>query len=606
MTKDELINRLKGYEWTDFECKKARRDVPKDAYTTVSAFANTEGGWLLFGISEENGQLQVTGVDVDAFDRLQDAFLTTLRSAQKLNHIISAEPHVHELDGKRILLFFIPENPRHQKPVYLNGNPRDSYIRRAARDERVTNNELQRFIRDASVYSWDSEPLEKLDAQTCLDVETIKWYQSQFYRRNSEQLQINDPIEFLQEWNFIVDQGGKPLLTRAAVLLFGTNSCVRNVVPRAILDYQRIDAHFDEWSIEERWHDRVIFEENLFKTWQGLVTKYTRLADHPFKLDPTTLRRTDDPPDYVAFREASINLLIHQDYGDHYRKASVKLFTDCTVFWNPGDALATQDEMLESTEKEVRNPLLVTAFRRIGLSDQAGTGIRAIYRNWHDLGHRPPKLINDKAAKSFELTLNKTPLITEAIKRFQSTLGVHLSPEQAEVLALAAEQTHITVIDAATAVGANFRIARDSLNYLVHQQLLLVLDNGNYALTVQIRARLDAITEQSALKSVIAQPVSVQDQKNGQVTGQVTGQVDEWVLKVLDACQIIKKSKEIQLITGIKHRETFQRNYLDLLLKRELLVRTIPDKPQSRLQGYQTTEKGRALLSIIRDNEVNK
>ena len=105
MNRDELITRLKGYEWTDFECKKAQRDVPKDAYITVSAFVNTQGGWLLFGVSENKGQLEISGVDPAAFDRMQDAFLTTLRSGQKLNHIVDAEPRVYELEGKRILAF---------------------------------------------------------------------------------------------------------------------------------------------------------------------------------------------------------------------------------------------------------------------------------------------------------------------------------------------------------------------------------------------------------------------------------------------------------------------------------------------------------------------
>jgi len=48
MTKNELIERLKGYEWNDVEFKRARRGVPEDAYSTVSAFANTSGGWLIF------------------------------------------------------------------------------------------------------------------------------------------------------------------------------------------------------------------------------------------------------------------------------------------------------------------------------------------------------------------------------------------------------------------------------------------------------------------------------------------------------------------------------------------------------------------------------
>ena len=136
MTRDELLARLKGYEWTDFECKKAQRSVPNDAYVTVSAFANTAGGCLLFGISEDSGKLIISGVDPDALDRVQNDFLSTMRSGDKLNHVLTVEPYVYEIEDKRILAFYIPESPRHQKPIYLNRNPRESFIRRAAGDER--------------------------------------------------------------------------------------------------------------------------------------------------------------------------------------------------------------------------------------------------------------------------------------------------------------------------------------------------------------------------------------------------------------------------------------------------------------------------------------
>ena len=46
MTRSELIGRLKKYEWSDVEFKEARNAAPKAAYETVSAFANTAGGWL--------------------------------------------------------------------------------------------------------------------------------------------------------------------------------------------------------------------------------------------------------------------------------------------------------------------------------------------------------------------------------------------------------------------------------------------------------------------------------------------------------------------------------------------------------------------------------
>ena len=58
MDRDELIERLKGYEWNDIEFKEARQAVPRNAYETVSAFSNTEGGWLVFGVRHGAGGLR--------------------------------------------------------------------------------------------------------------------------------------------------------------------------------------------------------------------------------------------------------------------------------------------------------------------------------------------------------------------------------------------------------------------------------------------------------------------------------------------------------------------------------------------------------------------
>jgi ATP-dependent DNA helicase RecG len=89
----------------------------------------------------------------------------------------------------------------------------------------------------------------------------------------------------------------------------------------------------------------------------------------------------------------------------------------------------------------------------------------------------------------------------------------------------------------------------------------------------------------------------------GQVTGQVTGQVDPWVQGALLFCSEPRKSAEIQTVIGISHRETFQRNYLKRLLQEGLLEKTIPDKPNSRLQKYRLTEKGRALLNALNQEQ---
>ena len=82
MTQDELIELLNAYEWRDVEFKEARRDVPRSAYETVSAFANTEGGHLIFGVKKDGQNFEVVGVlDVD---KVQNDFLTTLMTSKPL------------------------------------------------------------------------------------------------------------------------------------------------------------------------------------------------------------------------------------------------------------------------------------------------------------------------------------------------------------------------------------------------------------------------------------------------------------------------------------------------------------------------------------------
>ena len=62
----------------------------------------------------------------------------------------------------------------------------------------------------------------------------------------------------------------------------------------------------------------------------------------------------------------------------------------------------------------------------------------------------------------------------------------------------------------------------------------------------------------------------------------------EYVKKLLDVMEFEVPYSTVTLmqLLGIKSRETFRKNYLDPVLKLEIVVQTIPDKPNSKNQRY--------------------
>lgn len=111
-------------------------------------------------------------------------------------------------------------------------------------------------------------------------------------------------------------------------------------------------------------------------------------------------------------------------------------------------------------------------------------------------------------------------------------------------------------------------------------------DTGQVSGQVEIASKIWSINDLQEIEALFREAA-------GQVTGQVTGQV---AVQVLEFCKLPKKAGEIQELLGLKHRETFQENYLKPLLASGWIERTIPEKPRSRLQKYRLTGKGIQVL----------
>src|SRR3989338_4939779 len=100
MNKQELIEKLQDIEWEDFEVKEAQSEVPKSSWESVSAFSNTAGGWLVFGVKKSGKEYELLGIKNS--EKISHEFLGVLRSGNKFNKKIISKAKKYLITGKNI------------------------------------------------------------------------------------------------------------------------------------------------------------------------------------------------------------------------------------------------------------------------------------------------------------------------------------------------------------------------------------------------------------------------------------------------------------------------------------------------------------------------
>ena len=157
---DLIKNLLCEKESCELDFKESRNCLPKNFWETYSAFANTQGGYIVLGVSE-NEQNVVVGVSEP--DKIKREIFSSANNKNKVSHNIIEERNVnvHIIDDKVVISVYVPELPSHRKPLFLNDNLKCTYIRKGDGDYRASDEDLRRFIRN----SCDDNDGELLDDQ---------------------------------------------------------------------------------------------------------------------------------------------------------------------------------------------------------------------------------------------------------------------------------------------------------------------------------------------------------------------------------------------------------------------------------------------------------
>ncbi|RKX55687.1 MAG: transcriptional regulator, partial [Thermotoga sp.] len=135
MNKSELIEKLEDIEWEDFEVKEAKSEIPKSSWATASAFSNTAGGWLIFGVRKNKKEYEIIGVKNP--EKIEQDFTTVLHNGKKFNKRIDVKSKKYNFKDKAVLSFYIPQKSSGEKPIYFN-SPKNTFIWTGSGDQRAT------------------------------------------------------------------------------------------------------------------------------------------------------------------------------------------------------------------------------------------------------------------------------------------------------------------------------------------------------------------------------------------------------------------------------------------------------------------------------------
>lgn len=399
------INELKENE--TLELKSAENGLPLSFWETYSSFANTEGGIVYLGIKETKNGNVLTNIKNPK--QMTESILTTVRNKSKVSLSLINESNIETLniDGSNVIKIRIPEAPRNEKPVYLNSNISDAYIRIGDGDHKADINEIRSMLVDNSTENYDYLPNKMNHGFDSVNLETLRSFRNKYelvHPRNYYS-SLSDE-DFLSAIGALIkNKDGLSVLTNGALLMFGNYFKITSVFENYMLDYR------EARSMEDKWNYRICSDD---MNWSGNMYDFysmVYLRDEPFFPKPFVTKKDQDVgglPGDEALREILANA--SSNYSPFLPGGLVILMTgDKLIVRNTGRIKVGLEQAMKGGKTNPRSLQIQTFFRLLGITDKAGTGIPKVFSIAKELSVPAPLLIEKAYPEETTLTFYLVP-----------------------------------------------------------------------------------------------------------------------------------------------------------------------------------------------------
>ena len=344
---NKLISECTEY---DFKQELERKKI-SHWLKSVSAYANSEGGALYYGVDNDG---IVTGL---ANPQSDSDFIS-----QKINAHLDPVPDWtltpgEDEQGHKVLEVLV--KPGQFTPYYLvlDGS-RQAYVRSGNESVVASSRELLKLVLKGTNSSWDAlpsrEPIEK---------HSFKMLAHEYHERTLQPWDDKYP----ESWGLVLEDG---TLTNGG-LLFSDNCEVyqSRVFCTRWNGLTKTDAINDA-----EYSGNLLY---LLKMMRGFIKSNT--AKRWFKLPDYRLNF----PEYAdrAILECCVNHLIHRDMTEVGSEVHVDIYDDRIEFYSPGgmfDGTRIQDRDILKVPSKRRNPIIADVFTQLDYMEKRGSGFQKI------------------------------------------------------------------------------------------------------------------------------------------------------------------------------------------------------------------------------------
>lgn len=343
---------------------------------TAVAFANGQGGCLVFGVEDQT--LRVAGIAEDKVFTVMDAISDAI--VNSCEPLIIPDITMHDVNGKTVIVVEIA--PGLQRPYHIKslGQEQGTFVRVAGTTRQADQPTILTI--EGSNRSLDQVQCLGLSV-TDEDIANLCASLTKTAKDNAEDsAKVKTVTEKqLLQWGVLCEQDGTLTPTNAYAILTG-NEAVRSVVQcgvfkgttKAVFVDRREFAGTPQELIEESYQ-YVLRNIHMGARFRGV-----------YRQDVYEI-----PPD--AIRELIVNAIVHRSYIDH-SSIQIAIYDDRLEITSPGRLPMGQTiERMKQGYSKIRNEALAAAFEYMGYIEHWGSGILRVMQQVRDAGLPEPEFL---------------------------------------------------------------------------------------------------------------------------------------------------------------------------------------------------------------------